>query len=315
MPRTPARRPAPPPPAPKQSTNLWMHTARAAVTPLFLVDLGSLAVTSDFFDGHYTAYIGKLLEQFLGPLSVESRVVAVPNLVPRIVAVSSLTGTGQLVVTVEGNIATASISGATVGEVEIVQVPHSAGLPLFPKIIDPSPNEIFVYRKETLGDETTGLYYVTVAARGEDQEAIDAIDIEKNLAFSTPGTVGTFAIDVHGAAGLFLHSVTVTTYTRAETQAKLVVVVDNPQGAVKAHEAVRPSATLITGVGAQLSTPTVVLTGPDGAVPMTNGIPHQLDPEATYNHIRVAATGFAQATENVVSDVAFNRAQSLVIQF
>lgn len=309
------RSPAPPPPAPKQSTNLWMYTAKTAVTPLFLVDLKSLKVTSDFFDGNYTAYIGKLLEQFLEALSVADRVLAVPNLVPRIVAVSSLTGTGQLAVTVDGTMATAVIAGATVGEVEIVQVPHSAGLPLFPKIIDPSPNEVFVYRKATLGDASTGLYHVTVAARGEDQEAVDAIVIEKNEAFSTPGTVGTFAIDLHGVYGLFIHSITVTTYTRVETQAKLVLVVDNPQGAVKAHEAVRPSATLITGVGAQLSTPTVVLTGPDGAVPATNGIPHQLDPDATYNHIRVAATGFAQATENVVSDVAFNRAQSLVIQF
>lgn len=292
-----------------------MYTTKAAVTPLFLVDLRSVDVTSEFFDSHYTAYIEGLLKQFLGGLSVADRALAVPNLVPRIVAISSLTGTGQLAVTIEGHLATAVITGAAVGEVDIVQVPHSAGLPLFPKIIDPSPNEVFVYRKETLGDALTGLYHVTVAARGEDQEAVDAIDIEKNATFSTPGTVGTFAIDVHGAAGLFLHSVTVTTYTRVETQAKLVVVIDNPQGPVKAHEAVRPSATLITGNGSQLSTPTVVLTGPDGAVPATNGVPHQLDPDATYDHIRVAAAGFAQATENVVSDAGYNKAQSLVIQF
>lgn len=299
----------------QKSSTLWTHVATAAATPLFALDLTSGIVSSDVFPASTKTYLSRLLWQFLDGLSLEQRKLAMPNLAPRIIAVSSLTGTGQLAVEVVGNTAQVKIVGATIGELDLVQIPHSVGLPLFPKIIDPSPNEVFVYRKATLGDETTGLYYVTVAARGEDQEAIDAIDIQKNMTFSTPGTVGTFAIDVHGALGLFVHSITVTTYTRVETQAKLVLVVDNPQGAVKAHEAVRPSATLITGVGAQLSTPTVVLTGPDGAVPMTNGIPHQLDPNGTYDHIRVSCVGFAQATENVVSDIAFNRAQSLIVQF
>jgi hypothetical protein len=242
----------------------------------------------------------------------------VPNLIPRIMAVSSLTGPGAMAVEVVAGDdfeAVVSIAGCEVGERLIVQIPHSVGMALFPRIIDPSPNEIFVYRKEALGDETTGLYYVTVAARGEDQAALDAMEIVKNEVFSTAGTVGTFAIDINGATGLFLHSVTITTYTRVETQAKLVVVIDNPQGPVKPHEAVRPSATLITGNGTQLSTPTVVLTGADGAVPSTNGVPHQLDPEALYGHIRVAAVGLVQATGNVVSDASFNKAQSLVIQF
>ena len=299
----------------QKSSTLWTHVAAAPVTPLFAIDLRTGVVTSAAFDTTTRSYISKLLWQFLSGIALPQRQVAIPNLVPRIIAVSSLTGTGQLAVEVGETSASVSVAGATVGELDLIQIPHSVGLPLFPKIIDPSPNEIFVYRKATLGDASTGLYYVTVAARGEDQAAVDAITIEKNLTFSTPGTVGTFALDINGAAGLFLHSVTVTTYTRVETQAKMVVVIDNPQGAAKAHEAVRPSATLITGNGSQLSTPAVVLTAADGAVPATNGIPHQLDPDATYDHIRVSAVGFAQATENVVSDTAYNKAQSLVIQF
>jgi hypothetical protein len=299
----------------QKSSTLWTHVAAAPVTPLFAIDLRTGVVTSAAFDTTTRSYISKLLWQFLSGISLPQRQVAVPNLVPRIIAVSSLTGTGQLAVEVGETSASVSVAGATVGELDLIQIPHSVGLPLFPKIIDPSPNEIFVYRKATLGDASTGLYYVTVAARGEDQAAVDAITIEKNLTFSTPGTVGTFALDINGAAGLFLHSVTVTTYTRVETQAKMVVVIDNPQGPAKAHEAVRPSATLITGNGSQLSTPAVVLTAADGAVPATNGIPHQLNPDATYDHIRVSAVGFAQATENVVSDTAYNKAQSLVIQF
>ena len=308
----------------QKSSTLWTHVTTDPVTPLFAIDLRTGLVTSAAFESTTRAYLSKLMWQFLGGLSLEQRIAAVPNLVPRIIAVSSLTGTGELRVDVSGvtgsgasatAAASVSIGNATVGETVLVQIPHSVGLPLFPKIIDPSPNEIFVYRKATLGDASTGLYHVTVAARGEDQEAVDAIVIEKNAGFSTPGTVGTFALNIDGVTGLFLHSVTVTTYTRVETQAKLVVVIDNPQGAVLAHEAVRPSATLITGIGAQLSTPTVVLTGADGAVPATNGIPHQLDPEATYGHIRVAAVGLSQATENVISDAAYNKAQSLVIQF
>lgn len=299
----------------QKSSTLWTHVAAAPVTPLFAIDLRTGAVASAAFDTTTRSYISKLLWQFLSGISLPQRQVAIPNLVPRIIAVSSLTGTGQLAVEVGETSASVSVAGATVGELDLIQIPHSVGLPLFPKIIDPSPNEIFVYRKATLGDASTGLYYVTVAARGEDQAAVDAITIEKNLSFSTPGTVGTFALDINGAAGLFLHSVTVTTYTRVETQAKMVVVIDNPQGPAKAHEAVRPSATLITGNGSQLSTPAVVLTASDGAVPATNGIPHQLDPDATYDHIRVSAVSFAQATENVVSDTAYNKAQSLVIQF
>jgi hypothetical protein len=299
----------------QKSSTLWTHVATAATTPLFAIDLKTGAVTSAAFDTTARSYLSKLMWQFLGSMELSQRAAAVPNLVPRIIAVSSLTGTGELRVEVSGTTASVSIGNATIGETVLVQIPHSVGLPLFPKIIDPSPNEIFVYRKETLGDASTGLYYVTVAARGEDQAAVDAIVIEKNLDFSTPGTVGTFALDIHGALGLFIHSVTVTTYTRVETQAKMAVVIDNPQGPVKPHEAVRPSATLISGNGSQLSTPTVVLTGPDGAVPATNGIPHQLDPDATYDHIRVSAVGFAQATANVVSDTAYNKAQSLVIQF
>lgn len=299
----------------QKSSTLWTHVTTAPVTPLFAIDLRTGVVTSAAFESTTRAYLSKLMWQFLGAMSVEQRAEAVPNLIPRIIAVSALTGSGELRVEVAATVATVSIGNAGIGETVLVQIPHSVGLPLFPKIIDPSPNEIFVYRKATLGDASTGLYHVTVAARGEDQEAVDAIVIEKNAGFSTPGTVGTFALNIDGVTGLFLHSVTVTTYTRVETQAKMVVVIDNPQGPTKAHEAVRPSATIITGNGTQLSTPTVVLTGADGAVPATNGIPHQLDPDATYDHIRVAAVGFVQATENVVSDVAYNKAQSLVIQF
>lgn len=314
-------RPASPPPpeGKRRSATLWTYEAKGASVELFRVSLESLKTSSSFFDQTTENYVRDLSVEFLEALSLEQRITAVPNLIPRIMAVSSLTGPGAMAVEVadgaEGPEAVVSIAGCEVGERLIVQIPHSVGMALFPRIIDPSPNEIFVYRKAVLGDETTGLYYVTVAARGEDQAALDAMEIVKNGTFSTAGTVGTFAVDINGAAGLFLHSVTVTTYTQVETQAKLVVVIDNPQGPVKAHEAVRPSATLITGNGTQLSTPTVVLTGADGAVPSTNGVPHQLDPAASYGHIRVSAVGLVQATSNVVSDASFNKAQSLVIQF
>jgi len=299
----------------RAASTIWTHTATGPTLPLFTIDLAKGSVRSTFFDANVGSYVTGLLGQFLGLLTLPQRIVAIPNLIPRIMAVSSLTGEGELSVSVTGNVADVRVTGLVVGEVLIVQVPHSAGLPLFPKIVDPSPNEVFVYRKETLGDASTGLYYVTVAARGVDQDAVDAISIIKSAAHSTAGSIGTFGIEINGAAGLFLHSVNVTTYTRVETQAKMVVVIDNPQGAVKPHEIVRPSATIITGNGSQLSTPTVVPADDTGSVPQTNGIPHQLDPEATYSHVRVSAVGFAQAGENVITDAAFNKAQSLVIQF
>lgn len=299
----------------KAASTVWTHTATAAVLPLFTIDLAKGSVRSTFFEPNVGSYVTNLLGQFLDGLPLPQRIVAIPNLIPRIMAASSLTGEGQLGVVVTGNVADVRVSGLVTGEVIILQVPHSAGLPLFPKIVDPSPNEVFVYREETLGDASTGLYYVTVAARGVDQEAVDAISIIKSAAHSTAGSIGTFGIEINGAAGLFLHSISVTTYTRVETQAKMVVVIDNPQGAVKPHQIVRPSATIITGNGSQLSTPTVVPADDTGNVPQTNGIPHQLNPDATYSHIRVSAVGFAQAGENVVTDTAFNKAQSLVIQF
>lgn len=311
-----ARQPPPPPRlGTRKSATLWTCTATTASVELFRLRLDKLTISTGFFDQPTAAYVQGLATEFLEPLPADQRALAVPNLIPRIMAVSSLTGPGAMSVEVVDGTAVVSIAGCELDERLIIQVPHSVGMALFPRIIDPSPNEVFVYRKATLGDSSTGLYFVTVAARGVDQLAIDAMTVEKSAAHSTPGTVGTFAVDISGATGLFLHSVTVTTYTRVETQAKLVVVIDNPQGAVLAHEAVRPSATLITGNGTQLSTPTVVLTGADGSVPSTNGIPHQLDPEATYGHIRVAAVGLVQATENVVSDAAYNKAQSLVVQF
>lgn len=297
------------------ASTVWSVTASATAFPLFSIDLSSGSVVSGFFDRATTDYLHGLLWSFLSRFERGQRDAVVTNLLPRLVAVSSLTGDASLALSIADGNAQAQVSGAAVGEALLVQVPHSAGLPLFPKIVDPSPNEIFAYKRAVLGDVSTGYYFVTVAVRGATQEAVDAITISKSAVFSTPGTIGVFAVEITGTTGLFVHSVTLFTYTRVETQAKAVVVMDSPQGAVHAHEAVRPSATLITANGSQLATPTVVLTDASGGVPETNGIPHQLDPMVIYGRLRVSAVGFTQATENVVTDTAYNKAQSLVIQF
>lgn len=299
----------------KLASTVWSFTASATAPVLFRLSLADGSVTSTFFDTTTIAYLRGLLWPFLKGFSPAQRETVILNLMPRLVAVSSLTGEAALSVSVSEGVAEARIIGAVEGESIIVQVPHSAGLPLFPKIVDPSPNEVFVYKRVTLGDESTGLYYATVAVRGSDQAAVDGVQIVKSEAFSTPGTIGTFAVEITGTTGLFLHSVTLFTYTRVETQAKAVVVIDNPQGGVKAHEAVRPSATLMTINGAQLSTPTIIMTDASGAVPQANGIPHQLDPDAQYGRLRIAAVGLTQATANVVTDSAYNKPQSLIIQF
>lgn len=297
------------------ASTVWAVTATAPSFELFTVRLDTGVVASTFFERSTTDYLHGLLWPLLSRFDMAKRPDVITNLLPRLVAVSSLTGEALLALSVDGAVATARVGGAVASESLLVQVPHSAGLPLFPKIVDPSPNEVFTYKRTVLGDSTTGLYYVTVAVRGATQEAVDAISITKHAAFSVPGTVGTFAVEVTGTTGLYLHSVTLFTYTQVETQAKALVVMDSPQGAVHAHEAVRPTATFISANGSQLATPTVVLTDASGGVPETNGVPHQLDPSVIYGRLRISAVGFAQAAANVVTDPAFNKAQSLVIQF
>lgn len=187
-------------------------------------------------------------------------------------------------------------------------VPLSSGGPVVP-----IPQ--FAYRHTVLGDESTGLYYVTASVRGDSDTPLDSVVVTKNIALSTPGTLGTFAVDVTGTLGVFLHSLTVTTYTRSQTQAKLVLAFDNPQGPVKAHEFVRPSAVLLVGNGAQSATPIVMVADVTGAAPEVNGMPYQVDPETAYPRIRVSVSGLSQATANVVTDPMYNRVQSLVVQF
>lgn len=173
---------------------------------------------------------------------------------------------------------------------------------------------IYGERYFELGNATTGIWYVTVSARAESQASLDAITVAKD-ASSVAGELGTFAVTVDNPVGVAIQSITLFTYTRRETQPKIVLVLNNPSGPRHAHRFVRPSVIQFPPTNAQSTTPMVSVAGADGLVPSTYGVTGQLNPSAMYPKIRIVATGFFAAESNVVSDSRYNKPQSLVVQF
>lgn len=165
-----------------------------------------------------------------------------------------------------------------------------------------------------LGDATTGTWYATVTGRALSDSALDAITVVKD-ASSVAGDLGTFAVSVNNPVGVAIQSITLFTYTRRETQPKIVLVLNNPSGPRHAHRFVRPSVIQFPPTNAQSTTPMVSVAGADGLVPSTYGVTGQLNPSAMYPKIRIVATGFFAAESNVVSDSRYNKPQSLVVQF
>ncbi len=165
-----------------------------------------------------------------------------------------------------------------------------------------------------LGDASTGVWYVTVAARADSEEAMDAITAIKHTS-SVAGGLGAFAIHLNNPVGVALQSVTVFTYTRRETQPKLVLVLNNPIGARPAHRFVRPSVIQFPPTNAQQLMPMVSVADAGGEIPSAYGVLGQLDPAVSYPKIRIVATGFFAAESNSVADRYYNKPQSIVVQF
>jgi len=172
----------------------------------------------------------------------------------------------------------------------------------------------FAERYFELGDASTGIWYVTVTARAESAAAIAAITATKHST-SVPGALGSFVVHLDNPVGVAVESITLFTYTRQQTQPKIVLVLNNPQGAKPAHRFVRPSVIQFPPTNAQQHTPMVSVAGADGAIPTTYGVVGQLDPSALYSKIRIVATGFFAAESNNVADYRYNKPQSLVVQF
>ena len=165
-----------------------------------------------------------------------------------------------------------------------------------------------------LGNISTGTWYVTVTARAESEAQLDAISASKH-ASSVAGEFGSFVVHLNNPVGVAIQSVTLFTYTKQQTQPKVVVVLNNPQGPKYAHRFVRPSVLQFPPTNAQAHTPMVSVAGEDGEIPSAYGIVGQLDPTATYSKIRIVATGFFAAESNTVADYRYNKPQSLVVQF
>ena len=165
-----------------------------------------------------------------------------------------------------------------------------------------------------LGNASTGIWYATITARALSAAALDAITVVKD-ASSVAGELGSFAVTVDNPVGVAIQSITLFTYTRRETQPKIVLVLNNPSGPRHAHRFVRPSVIQFPPTNAQSTTPMVSVAGADGLVPSTYGVTGQLNPSAMYPKIRIVATGFFAAESNVVSDSRYNKPQSLVAQF
>lgn len=176
------------------------------------------------------------------------------------------------------------------------------------------PRWYYAERYFELGDASTGTWYVTVTARASDPTAFNGIGTIKHSS-SVAGGLGSFVVHVDNPEGVAVQSVTLFTYTRRETQPKVVLVMNNPQGARPAHRFVRPSVVQFPPTNAQEHTPMVSVAGADGLVPSTYGVVGQLDPSASYSKIRIVATGFFAADSNAVSDRHYNKPQSLVVQF
>ena len=181
-------------------------------------------------------------------------------------------------------------------------------------LIDASPRWYYGERYFELGDAATGTWYVTITARASTMAGIDAITVAKHPS-SVAGALGSFVVHVDNPVGVAIESITLFTYTRRETQPKLVLVLNNPVGPRYAHRFVRPAVIQFPPTNAQQTTPMVSVADADGLVPATYGVTGQLNPSATYPKIRIVATGFFSADSNVVSDARYNKPQSLVVQF
>lgn len=165
-----------------------------------------------------------------------------------------------------------------------------------------------------LGNAATGTWYVTVAARAETEAQLDAISATKHIT-SIAGEMGSFVVYLDNPVGVAIQSITLFTYTRQQTQPKVVLILNNPQGAKHAHRFVRPSVLQFPPTNAQQNTPMVSVADADGVIPTTYGIVGQLDPATQYPKIRIVATGFFAAESNSVADYRYNKPQSLVVQF
>lgn len=180
--------------------------------------------------------------------------------------------------------------------------------------IDAIPKHYTSERYFELGDATTGTWYVTVQASASAPAQLAAINALKADS-SVAGSLGTFAVSLSIPQGVQVKSITLFTYTKRETQPRIILVMDNPQGAKHAHQFVRPAVLQFPPTNSPSDTVTVSVADAVGAVPTTYGVVGQLDPAATYPKIRIVATGFFSAESNSVSDRRFNKAQSLVVQF
>jgi len=176
------------------------------------------------------------------------------------------------------------------------------------------PTWVFGERYFELGNASTGVWYVTVTARAATPSALNGLSASKHSS-SVAGELGTFSVSLQCPPDVVIQSVTLFTYTRKETQPRIVLMMDNPQGARQAHRFVRPSVMQFPPTNAQQILPTVSVADVNGAVPATYGIVGQLDPTVAYPKIRIVATGFFAAGANTVSDHYYNKPQSLVVQF
>jgi len=181
-------------------------------------------------------------------------------------------------------------------------------------LIEAIPRWVFGERYFELGTAATGTWYVTVSARAASESALTGITVSQH-ASSTAGPMGTFAVSVSTPVGVAVQSVTLFTYTRVETQPKVVLMLDNPQGPRLAHRFVRPSVLQFPPTNAQQHSPMVSVADSSGQIPETFGILGQLDPTTAYPKIRIVAVGFFSAESNSVADRFYNKPQSLVVQF
>jgi hypothetical protein len=202
---------------------------------------------------------------------------------------------------------TVDTDAATKGYVDVTDLTLRA-------LIDAIPKRYTGERYFELGDVSTGIWYVTVQANAGSVAQIDQLAAVK-AASSVEGSLGTFAVNLSTPAGVAVQSITLFTYTKRETQPRIVLTMDNPQGAKHAHQFVRPSVLQFPPTNSPTDTVTVSVADAAGAVPTTYGVVGQLDPAATYPKIRIVATGFFSAESNSVSDRRFNKAQSLMVQF
>lgn len=195
---------------------------------------------------------------------------------------------------------------------------------------------------------TYGHWFVSVVAHTlhstlSDDDNRLVCDITEDVALSVPGPLGTLAIRVKPRAMDWagrhsIRSITLSTLTTTKTQAKLLVIIDFSDfpdagfrpgwllsGYCDPRSVAYPVAVFRSTSGSQSLTPIVTLANEDGSPVQSNGVPNQFTilPGA-WNEgkveegppcIRVSVAGLSKADADVVTDPAFNKLQSLTIQF